>query len=72
MIDPNEKELIALDHGGAMGGQYLESLGRYDLSKLSQDEWRQLIRCVVGGFSDSLIKQESAIVETPPNAAASK
>lgn len=63
MVDPNEQELIALDHGGATGGEYLESINKFDLSKLTSEEYRQFIRCVVGGFTDNLRMQEESVTK---------
>lgn len=71
MIDPTEKELIAIDEGGNCAGEYLESINKFDLSKLSTHEWHQFLRCVVGGFTESLVQQEQAIVQLP-NASAKK
>lgn len=59
MIDPNDKELRAIDSGGEMGGEYLESIGKFDMSKLSAIEWHQFLRCVVGGYTESLQTQEA-------------
>lgn len=61
MIDPTEKELIAVDSGGALGGEYLESIEKYDLSKLSPIEYHTYIRCIVQGFTESLVAQEQAV-----------
>ena len=35
MIDPTPNERAAMVHGGAMGGEYLDSLGKTDLAQLS-------------------------------------
>lgn len=64
MIDPDEQELIALEYSGSMGGEYLDSIEKFDLSKLTQDEYRQFIRCVVGGFTDSLRTQEQSVSQS--------
>jgi len=54
MIDPTESELAAMAHGGRMGGEYLESIGKSDLARLSLDEWSNFIDCVVTGYCDAL------------------
>ena len=54
MADPDAREKEALAHAGAMGGEYLSSLGRYDLSKLSVEEWDMFLQCVVFAFSEKL------------------
>ncbi len=54
MIDPTPNERAAIDHGGAMGGEYLDSLGKTDLAQLSVDEWQILIEVIVSGYCDHL------------------
>lgn len=54
MIDPNEHEEAALRHAGQLGGEYVESLGRTDLSHWSEKEWAMLIDVVVTAFQDKL------------------
>jgi hypothetical protein len=55
MIDPTKPELDALLLAGEAGGQYLESLGRYDLSALSQEEWTTFLSCVISKYQDEKI-----------------
>lgn len=55
VIDPTKPELDALVLAGEAGGQYLESLGRYDLSALSRDEWITFLSCVIGKYEDERI-----------------
>jgi hypothetical protein len=54
MIDPNEHEEAAMRHAGRVGGEYVESLGRTDLSAWSEKEWATLIDVVVTAFQDNL------------------
>jgi hypothetical protein len=54
MIDPTPNERAAMAHGGAMGGEYLDSLGKTDLAQLSVDEWHTLIEVIVTGYCDHL------------------
>lgn len=54
MIDPTEKEIAAIEHGGAMGGEYLDGLGKTDLSTLTPEEWRQFCECIITGFVDTM------------------
>ena len=42
MIDPTPNERAAMARGGAMGGEYLDSLGKTDLAQLSLEEWQTL------------------------------
>ena len=54
MIDPTPNERAAMGHGGAMGGEYLDSLGKTDLAQLSVEEWHTLIEVIVTGYCDHL------------------
>jgi len=54
MIDPTPNELAAIAHGGAMAGEYLESLGKTDLALLSHQEWLTLLEVIVTGYCDHL------------------
>ena len=54
MIDPDERERIALLTGGRDGGEYLDSLAMSDLASLADDQWFQFLRCVVGGFQAAM------------------
>lgn len=54
MIDPTEHELQAMEHAGAQGGEYLDSIKKTDLSALSPDEWATFINCVCSGYVDCL------------------
>lgn len=65
MIDPTAKELLAVNTGGARGGEYLESIGKFDLSQLNEAEWQIFCGCIVGGFVESLQHQEAATVQLP-------
>ena len=44
--DMTEKEFEAMIKAGQMGGEYLESIGKTDLSLLSQQEWQTFLKCV--------------------------
>ncbi len=54
MIDPTPNERAALAHGGAMAGEYLDSLGKTDLALLDIEEWRTFVEVVVTGYCDHL------------------
>jgi hypothetical protein len=54
MIDPTPNEKAAFVHGGAMGGEYLDSIARTDLATLSPDEWLTFVEAVVTGYCDHL------------------
>ncbi|MEI7601188.1 MAG: DUF6511 domain-containing protein [Aestuariivirga sp.] len=54
MIDPTPNEKAAMTHGGQMGGEYLDSLGKTDLATLTVLEWDCFIEMVVTGYCDHL------------------
>ena len=54
MIDATPNEQAAIEHGGEMGGEYLDSLGKTDLARLSIEEWHTLIEAIVTGYCDHL------------------
>ena len=54
MIDPTPNEKAAFVHGGAMGGEYLDSIGKTDLGTLKPEEWLTFIEAVVTGYCDHL------------------
>lgn len=39
-------EIEAAKLAGKMGGEYLESIGKFDLEKLSGEEWKTFIQCI--------------------------
>ena len=54
MIDPTPNERAAMEHGGAMAGEYLDSLGKSDLALFSSEEWQTLLEVIVTGYCDHL------------------
>lgn len=54
MIDPTPNESEAMTVGGQQGGEYLESIGKSDLTKLTETEWDRFIDAVVTGYCDHL------------------
>ena len=54
MIDSTPNEQAAMEHGGRMGGEYLDSLGKTDLATFTVEEWSIFIECVVTGYCDCL------------------
>ena len=54
MIDPTPNEIAALEHGGCMGGEYLDSIRCSDLSRLTHEQWRTFIEAVVAGYIDRM------------------
>ena len=54
MIDPTPNEQAAIRHGGMMGGEVLDSLGRTDLALLSEAEWLTFVEAIITGYCDRL------------------
>jgi hypothetical protein len=54
MIDPTPNELQAMNVGGQYGGEYLESIGKSDLTTLTETEWDCFLDAVVTGYCDNL------------------
>lgn len=54
MIDPTPHEREAMDHGGSMGGEYLDELGKTDLAKLTPEEWATFVECICTGYVEKL------------------
>ena len=54
MIDPTPYERAAIAHGGAMGGEYLDSIGKTDLARLTEAEWLTFVEAAVTGYCDRL------------------
>jgi len=41
--------------GGEIGGQYLDTIGKTDLATLTQEEWFEFCRRIVGGYRSALV-----------------
>lgn len=54
MIDPTPNERAAIRRGGEMGGEYLESVRKTDLSRLTETEWLTFVEAVITGYCDAL------------------
>lgn len=54
MIDPTPNEQAAIRQGGKMGGEYLESLAKTDLARLTEDQWLTFVEAIVTGYCDRL------------------
>lgn len=54
MIDPTPNERAAIRRGGEMGGEYLESVRKADLSQLTETEWLTFVEAVITGYCDAL------------------
>lgn len=54
MIDPTPNEQAAIAHAGAMGGEYLDSIGKTDLARLTGAEWSTFVETAITGYCDRL------------------
>ncbi len=55
VMDATQRELDNVREAGAVGGEYLESIGKFDLSALSEDEWMTFLQAVIGTYNDNSI-----------------
>jgi Family of unknown function (DUF6511) len=54
MIDPTPNEKAAFVQCGETGGEYLDSIGKTDLERLSREEWLTFVEVLVTGYCDHL------------------
>ena len=54
MIDPTPNEIAAIDHGGRLGGEYLDSIAHTDLATLTSGEWDTFLQAIITGYCDRL------------------
>ena len=54
MVDPTDDEIAALMAASDPAGEYLESIRKTDLAKMSQDEWFCFLEVVVTGYQSKL------------------
>jgi hypothetical protein len=52
MIDPTLVELDILQCAGQAGGEYLDSIGKFNLEALSGDEWTTFLQAIIGKYED--------------------
>jgi hypothetical protein len=52
----NNKELLAAETAGKVGGKYLETIGIFDLSKLSKEQWLKFLEIVCSEYAVVLIE----------------
>lgn len=46
----NELEKQAYLHGGQNGGQYLESINKFNLQQLTKEEWLTFCECICKNY----------------------
>ncbi|MBF0629242.1 MAG: hypothetical protein HQL91_13580 [Magnetococcales bacterium] len=50
MVDPTERELAAMRAAAPAAGEYVESLGKSDLTLFTVEEFMTLIQVIVGAY----------------------
>jgi hypothetical protein len=55
MIDPTKVELDVLQCAGQAGGQYLDSIQKFNLETLSEPEWMTFLQAIIGKYEDMRI-----------------
>lgn len=58
MEDYTIREETAIMRGGRMGGEYLESIGKFSLDTLSADEWKTFLFCIFKEFFHAMSDKE--------------
>ena len=56
MNDTNEQQQSAINYAGQMGGEYLDSIKKYDLRYLTQDEWSVFTQVVCNNYHLRLVE----------------
>ena len=52
MKEPSEIEVAGMFEGSDKGGQYLETIGKTDLSKMTEGEWMTFIETIIRGYEE--------------------
>jgi hypothetical protein len=60
MVDPDAHEIAAIADAGPLAGEYLESIGKTDLARLSEAEWLTFLEVVVTAYQDALVRRLEA------------
>jgi hypothetical protein len=69
MIDPTPYEEAAMEHAGEQAGEFLESLRKINpaavegISKLTAEEWQNLIFCTCSGYVAYLVDAQGKVNE---------
>ncbi|ABK45407.1 hypothetical protein Mmc1_2916 [Magnetococcus marinus MC-1] len=59
MIDPTPREMAAMNAAGPMAGEYIESLGKTDLTQFSVSEFLMLIQVIVTAYLDAKAQMDA-------------
>jgi hypothetical protein len=47
-------ERRAIEEGGGVAGEYLQSIGKFNLAELTPEEWDEFCRRMLHGFQDAM------------------
>ena len=64
MTEPNEIELAAMIKAADDAGEFIDRLGRTDMSTWTLTEWQSFIGVVCGGYVDALIATQALTNES--------
>lgn len=57
MMEDTEKK--AYLHGGSNGGEYLDSIKKYNMAELTTEEWLTFLECVCKNYHLEFIRLET-------------
>ena len=62
MVDANDLEACAFDDAGALGGAYLEEIGKAEMAMaMTKDEWNTFIRVVCNGYVSTILDMQGKV-----------
>lgn len=63
MVDPTREEMESALTAGERAGEYLDEIKKYDLSKLSKDEWHTFLLMIIDNYQRILREKTK---DSPP------
>ncbi len=51
----NTEQRVAISKAGLAGGQYLDAIGRTDLARMSEDEWKYFIETIIREYETQMV-----------------
>ncbi len=54
-MDISKEESIAIDYASRMAGEYIDSVGKSDLSSYTAEQWRTLIEVICINYHDKMV-----------------
>ncbi len=52
-------ERLSYFHGGKNGGEYLESIKKFNLAELTEEEWLSFLECICKNYHLKLLEYQS-------------